>query len=78
VAALSFTVSQIQSSVVVLVESGPVGRGGKGPDAPRPLSSLQTPTADRIVGDLVADALWDDLARVVAAARGRSSVVKTP
>jgi len=50
--------------------SGPVVRGGKGPDGSLPLAAQHRPGATT-VEPVVDDALWDDLARVIAATRIR-------
>jgi len=50
--------------------SGPVVRCGKGPDASLTLAASHRAAATRAEPE-VDDALWDDLARVIAAARIR-------
>jgi hypothetical protein len=50
--------------------SGPVVRRGKGPDASLPLATSRRAAAITAEPD-TDDALWDDLARVIAAARQR-------
>jgi len=50
--------------------SGPIATRGKGPDGSPPLAASHGAAACRAEPE-VDDALWDDLARVIAAARVR-------
>lgn len=56
--------------------SGPAGRRGKGPDASRPRVAPRR--AVGLEADPTLDALWTDLARVIAAACSRRSTCEVP
>lgn len=53
--------------------SGPVGGSGKGPDASPTLATLHSHLTNPTEVDRLIDALWNDLARVVASGRVRAA-----
>ncbi len=49
----------------------PAGGGGKGPDASPTFATLHSQVSNPADVEQLLDALWSDLARVIAASRGR-------